>query len=143
MTNNQNICIGTENSKCTYGKPGVNFNAGDRLVWTTAPPDNCYIKNKDHQPVYHNKHNEKPIPIMDLNSIKVYLTDVTPNGWYLARDYQIQCYLDYLYFSSSPTDRIEYKPARGITFTIGRNENGSIYYEKDDSNKTRVLISHL
>lgn len=82
-----------------------------------------------------------------------------PNvNWYSARDYQVWAFIDFIYdnkqikhyaskysshlfFRSNDTITIDIDDlAPNIIFSISRNENNSIYYEKNDSRNTRVRI---
>lgn len=93
-------------------------------------------------------------PIADWNNVKVFLLDIDPVNWYEARNYQTWAYFDFLY---SGLDRVSYQSKEseekghkeieidglppGIVFSLSRNDNGSVYYEKNDHGRTRVRIS--
>lgn len=106
-------------------------------------------------------HYEKPnikIPIVDRNNVKVFLLDQTPVNWYNAREYQTWAYIDFIYsgdtekyymtkksthakpiekYTTIPIDNID----PNIIFRIFKNNNGVIFYEKNDIRKTRIRIS--
>jgi hypothetical protein len=103
-------------------------------------------------------------PIIDMDDIHVFLTDLHPHAnWVKARDYQAWAYRDFMYdVNKSP---IKYYASRysshlffqtshyinvttieldgvppNIIFKMSRNDNGSVYYERNDSRNTRVRI---
>jgi len=98
--------------------------------------------------------NDINIPIADWNDVKVFLLDNVVN-WYDARNYQKWCYFNFIYnndikrsYKSKDTlgfnDHIEIpidylEPY--IIFSISRNDNGTIYYEKNDISRTKIRIS--
>ena len=101
-------------------------------------------------------------PIMDCADVKVFLQDVEPVNWYPARNYQMWAFRDFIYDSARPVRKFyasKYSShlffQRGssaytdidmdglppnIIFSISRNENGSVYYERNDARGTRVRI---
>lgn len=104
-----------------------------------------------------------PVPIIDMDDVKVFLTDIPNANWVKARDYQAWAYRDFVYDLNRAT--IKYYASRhsshlffqtsnyrdvtiveldgippNIVFKISRNENGSVYYERNDSQATRVRI---
>lgn len=100
------------------------------------------------------KESNNIIPICDFNYVKIFLID---NGaeWVSARNYQTWAYFyfiyknyDRIYFASKnsnvdwnhyvqiPIDNI----SPNIIFSVSRNENYSVYYEKNDQSRTRVRI---
>jgi len=99
--------------------------------------------------------NDIKIPIADWNNVKVFITNQQNVNWFNARDYQTWAYYDYIYSgdiirkykSRGSYGHNEYIdiPINGINtniiFLISRNENGTIYYERDDYNRTHVRIS--
>jgi hypothetical protein len=101
-------------------------------------------------------------PIMDCADVKVFLQDVEPVNWYPARNYQMWAFRDFIYDSARPVRKfyaskysshlffqggssahtdidIDGLPPN-IIFSISRNENGSVYYERNDARGTRVRI---
>lgn len=98
------------------------------------------------------------IPIIDIERIKVFVTDIDNVEWYNARNYQIFAYKDYIYSNEtekyyhskySDLDQIESSTSieiplglfKNICFKISRNSNGTIFYEKNDRYRTKVRIS--
>lgn len=101
-----------------------------------------------------------PLPIADFSDVKVFLQDLQPVDWYDARNYQIWAYYDFMYdnkvkkiYASKHSSYLAYPPnayfittididelAPNIIFSISRNDNNSVYYERNDSRSTRVRI---
>jgi len=96
------------------------------------------------------------IPIADWDNVKVFLLDQTPVNWYSARNYQTWAYFDFIY-SNEHTRHYKSKETvnhenhieipidniyPNIIFSLSRNENGTIFYEKNDIERTRVRISN-
>ena len=104
-----------------------------------------------------------PIPIIDMDDIKVFLTDLPNANWVKARDYQAWAYRDFVYdpnrapikyYASRYSSHLVFQTSNyrdvttieldglppNIVFKISRNENGSVYYERNDSRATRVRI---
>ena len=102
--------------------------------------------------------------IMDCADVKVFLQDAEPVNWYPARNYQMWAFRDFIYDVARPVRKyyaskysshlffqrgsstqtvvdidIDGLPPN-IIFSISRNENGSVYYERNDANATRVRI---
>ena len=74
--------------------------------------------------------------IADWNDVKLFLIR-EPVAWYPATPYQTWAYFDFLYNNK---DHITYPSEDGSengAFSIGRNDNGSIYIETD----ARIRIS--
>ena len=103
------------------------------------------------------------VPIIDMSDIKIFLTDVPDANWFKARNYQAWAYRDFMYDETVP--QVKYYATRysshlffqtsnygdvvtieldglvpNIIFKLSRNENGSVYYEKNDRNATRIRI---
>jgi hypothetical protein len=101
-------------------------------------------------------------PIMDCADVKVFLQDAEPVNWYPARNYQMWAFRDFIYDSARPVRKfyaskhsshlffqrggssaqdidIDGLPPN-IIFSISRNDNGSVYYERNDPRGTRVRI---
>ena len=102
--------------------------------------------------------------IMDCADVKVFLQDAEPVNWYPARNYQMWAFRDFIYDVARPVRKyyaskysshlffqrgssmqtvvdidIDGLPPN-IIFSISRNENGSVYYERNDAHGTRVRI---
>jgi hypothetical protein len=104
-------------------------------------------------------------PVIDMADVKVFLTDVANShaNWFKARDYQAWAYRDFMYDETKP--QVKYYASRhsshlffqttnyrdvvtieldglspNIIFKLSRNENGSVYYEKNDRNASRIRI---
>jgi hypothetical protein len=121
--------------------------------------NNCYmptrIQRSDTGDTY---------PIMDCADVKVFLQDAEAVNWYPARNYQMWAFRDFIYDTARPERKFyasKYSShlffQRGssnrnvtdididglspnIIFSISRNENGSVYYERNDAQGTRVRI---
>ena len=104
-----------------------------------------------------------PVPIIDMDDVKVFLTDLPNSNWVKARDYQAWAYRDFIYdlnraqikyYASRYSSHLVFQTSNyrevttieldglppNIVFKISRNENGSVYYERNDSRATRVRI---
>jgi hypothetical protein len=103
-------------------------------------------------------------PIMDCADVKVFLQDAEPVNWHPARNYQMWAFRDFIYDSARPVRKFyasKYSShlffqrgssAQSVTdididglppniiFSISRNDNGSVYYERNDTQGTRVRI---
>ena len=108
-------------------------------------------------------------PIMDCADVKVFLQDAEPVNWYPARNYQMWAFRDFIYDLARPVRKFyasKYSShlffQRGsfqwgssaqfvtdididglppnIIFSLSRNDNGSVYYERNDAQGTRVRI---
>jgi hypothetical protein len=100
---------------------------------------------------------------MDMDDVKVFLTDLPNSNWVKARDYQAWAYRDFIYdpnrapikyYASRYSSHLVFQTSNyrdvttieldglppNIVFKISRNENGSVYYERNDSRATRVRI---
>lgn len=114
------------------------------------------------------ENNQVAIPIIDLDDIYVFLTDHPPNdpNWLPARSYQIWAYRDYVYdrnhsvkksYMTRGTQPFVYENnvhmlanqivtidlgniLPNIAFNISRNVNNSVYFERNDTARTRVRI---
>ena len=107
-----------------------------------------------HGGTFITRNDDSTVPISDWDDVKVFLLD-TPNvQWYEARNYQTWAYFDFIY--SNDTERfyktngtrnhddhiiIKVAAPRNIIFRMSRNDNGTIFYEKDDAHRTRIRIS--
>lgn len=114
------------------------------------------------------EHNQLAIPIIDMNDIYVFLTDHHPNepNWIAARSYQSWTYRDYVYdrnrmvrksYMTRGTQPFVYENdihilanqmvtievrdvPPNIAFSISRNDNNSVYYERNDHYRSRVRM---
>ena len=140
-----------------YG-PEVPFNYNNQLL-VYREDNNCYmptrIQRSDTGDVY---------AIMDCADVKVFLQDMEPVNWHPARNYQMWAFRDFMYDPARPVRKYyasKYSSylffQRGastqtvveididglqpnIIFSISRNDNGSVYYERNDAHATRVRI---
>ena len=123
------------------------------------------IRNNHNDGLYIIYNNDVKIPIVDFNNVRVFLLDQpTLNRyhlWYPARQYQAWAYFDFLYsndesrqyISNNLNNNINYNFTSSIIipniycnesdiiFKISRNDNGSIYYERNNIERTRIRIS--
>jgi hypothetical protein len=117
---------------------------------------NFTIERKNNQQINIINDNGTLIPIANWNSVKVFL--IERRDWFNARNYQTWSYFDFIYSinqrkyymsrgSNNIDPSINYTiiPITGlltnIIFSISRNENNTIFYEKDDVRRTKVRIS--
>jgi hypothetical protein len=98
-------------------------------------------------------------PIIDFSSIKVFLLDLQHVNWYRALSYQSWAYIDFIYSNDISRTYASYGSninnyvgpvymipiffcnIPNVIFRMLRNENSSIYYERNDSSRTRIRIS--
>lgn len=128
--------------------------------------DNNQVKNRIKfrierlldQRIYIMRENNTRMSIVDWNDVKVFLLDKNPVGWYPGRSYQTWAFFDFVYcgeqeryyasngsteflpgvnYINIPVENLE----PNIIFRMSRNENGTVFYEKDDAGRTRVRIS--
>jgi hypothetical protein len=101
-----------------------------------------------------NQNTNHKLPICDWNDVKIFLVDQQPVDWHRARDYQTWAFYDYIYdnkptktyISNGTTNRTHQTDTvidldhlyPGIVFTLGRNENNSIYFERNDRSRFRI-----
>ena len=122
-------------------------------------------ENNHYNPTYalHSRGESVPVPIIDMDDVKVFLTDLPNANWVKARDYQAWAYRDFIYdpnraqikyYASRYSSHLVFQTSNyrevttieldglppNIVFKISRNENGSVYYERNDSRATRVRI---
>lgn len=113
------------------------------------------VDNQSHGGIILTRDNGTTSPIADWLDVKVFLVNIQPIGWHDAYKYQIWCYFDYIYFRQESKG---YKTRRtigypeyteipidgldaNIVFTINRESNGTIYYQRNDTSRTRSRIS--
>ena len=94
------------------------------------------------------------IPICDWNDVKLFLVDREPVDWHIARDYQKWAYYDFMYDNKVKKTYVSKGSLYiqdaiiididnilpNIVFSISRNNNNSVFLEKDDVNRTHVRI---
>ena len=105
--------------------------------------------------IYLIKEDGSKIPIIDCNDITVFLTgnQVVPgSNWFPARNYQKLAFIDYLYDNQiRKIYKSKHTPGIGIElqidnlqpnikFSISKNSNHSIYYEKNNTSRVRIRI---
>lgn len=95
--------------------------------------------------------------IADWNNVKLFLVNREHVSWYKATSYQTWAYFDFLY---NDKDRITYvsrdAPCKqgdtiidlpdvpiNIVFSIGRNENGSVYIEELPNSRVRICDNEI
>jgi hypothetical protein len=126
------------------------------------------IYREKNKGIYLKRDDNTISPIADWNDVKVFLIDglvgmqssnwYGPANWGSARNYQTWAYYDYIYSNQKLQDIGYYSketvnPPRGyieipldglepnIIFKISKNDNGSICYEKNNLERSRVRIS--
>ncbi len=119
-----------------------------------------YRKNNDSYLATYITNGQNEIPIADFDDVQVFLLDLNPVNWYTARNYQVWAYYDFMYdnkqrktYATKYSTYLAYPPhTREVTeididdlqpniiFSISRNQNNSVYYERNDPNATRVRI---
>ena len=130
---------------------------GEKYEWDNGGVKSTIerIGDKFHGGTHITQEGIEPIPIADWNDVQVFLLDAPKVEWYRAYEYQTWAYYDYVYrgdavrkYKTNGTDghldHIEipvYGWSPDIVFSMGRNQNGTIYYEKNDAKKTQVRIS--
>ena len=113
------------------------------------------IGDRYHGGIYMIKEDGSNVPIADWNDVKVFLLDQPVVNWYDSRNYQAWAYYDFIY-SNDPTREYKSKRTPGnpnhieipidgisanIIFSISRNDNGTIFYERSDIGRTRTRMS--
>jgi hypothetical protein len=135
-----------EEYKYDYNEGGYKFTI------TRNVPDNRY-----YDKIYIVRDDGTNMPIADWQDVKVFLTDLQPVNWYNSRGYQTWAYFDFVYSG----DYVRHYKSRGtighpnnieipldgfdiqIVFSLSRNRNGTIFYQKDDAGRTKVRISDI
>ena len=150
-----------------YIQRSYNYNNGD--IHFIIDRVGSELENRYNNGIYLIYENDIKIPICDWNDVKVFLLGIydidgiiIPGNWYIARDYQKWSYFDYIYNDDEkrmyvskgtninninneenikvieiPIDNLD----ENIIFTMMRNENKSIFYQKDNEQRTRIRIS--
>ena len=110
---------------------------------------------------------EAPVPIIDMNDIYVFIVDnpsMDRANWLKCRDYQAWAYRDFMYTSHNDDKRSYMTPGSSylaftpnidqnnittidlpnlppnIIFNISRNDNNSVYYERNDNTNSRIRL---
>jgi hypothetical protein len=133
---------------------------------TTHIANNITISQEIHEILLGNG---ATIPIIDMNDISVFLVDnpsMARANWFPAREYQVWAYRDFMYdphrsikksYMSRGTLPISYESndnilanqivtidvaniSPNIVFNISRNDNNSVYFERNDVGGSRVRI---
>jgi hypothetical protein len=121
-----------------------------------------YRTNNDHYLPTYIRDGESVYPIADFEDVRVFLVDANPTDWYAGRNYQIWAYYDFMYdnkvrktYASKYSSYLAYPPNTrasdvveididglppNIIFSISRNDNNSVYYERNDGSRARVRI---
>jgi len=110
-----------------------------------------------------------PMPIMDMDDVAVFIVDnpaMSRANWLPAREYQAWAYRDFIYdkhhsikksYMSRGTSPVAYESndrilanqivtitlsgiSSNIVFNISRNDNNSVYFERNDAAGSRVRI---
>ena len=108
-----------------------------------------------------------PVPIIDMNDIYVFIVDNPSMGranWLKCRDYQAWAFRDFMYTSHNDNKRTYMSPGSSylaftpninqhnvttidlpnlqpnIIFNISRNDNNSVYYERNDATNSRIRL---
>lgn len=141
-------------------------NRPGRVTTTTSSTNNIIITREIHESV---ENAGLAIPIIDMNDISVFIVDnpaMTRANWVSARPYQAWAYRDFMYdphrstrksYMSRNTASLLYESndnilanqivtidvaniSPNIVFNISRNENNSVYFERNDSFASRSRI---
>ena len=145
---------------------GNNISIGIVTGLTTHIANNITISQEIHEILLGNG---ATIPIIDMNDISVFIVDnpgMTRANWLSAREYQVWAYRDFMYdpdrsikksYMSRGTLPISYESndnilanqivtidvaniSPNIVFNISRNDNNSVYFERNDVGGSRVRI---
>lgn len=108
-----------------------------------------------------------PVPIIDMNDISVFIVDnpsMDRANWLKCRDYQAWAFRDFMYTSHNTGKRSYMTPGSSylaftpnidqnnvttiglpnlppnIIFNISRNDNNSVYYERNDTTNSRIRL---
>jgi len=146
----QNVAFTNYKNRSIYTPEGP-VSTGDLTVYRT--------NNDPYLPTYITD-GTNAFPIADFSDVKVFLQDLRPVDWYDARNYQIWAFYDFVYdnkvkktYASKYSSYLAYPPNANfittididglppnIIFSISRNDNNSVYYERNDPSATRVRI---
>ena len=121
-----------------------------------------YRTNNDHYLPTYIRDGDAVYPIADFEDVRVFLVDADPTDWYAGRNYQIWAYYDFMYdnklrkvYASKYSTYLAYPVNTrtsdvveididglppNIIFSISRNDNNSVYYERNDGSGARVRI---
>ena len=108
-----------------------------------------------------------PVPIIDMNDISAFIVDnpsMDRANWLKCRDYQAWAFRDFMYTSHNDDKRTYMSPGSSylaftpninqhnvttidlpnlppnIIFNISRNDNNSVYYERNDTTNSRIRL---
>jgi hypothetical protein len=127
-----------------------NYNNGHGITFAIKR-----IGNEHHGGIHIIRDDKTTLPIADFNDVKIFILDCAVVEWYGTRNYQTWAYFNFIYgtehvrkYKSKGTyghnDHIEI-PINGlqpgIIFLMSRNDNGTIFYERNDNVMTKVRIS--
>jgi len=145
---------------------GNNISIGIVTGLTTHIANNITISQEIHEILLGHG---TTIPIIDMNDISVFIVDnpgMARANWLPAREYQVWAYRDFMYdpdrsikksYMSRGTLPISYESndnilanqivtidvaniSPNIVFNISRNDNNSVYFERNDVGGSRVRI---
>lgn len=131
------------------------------------PANNIMITQEIHYAM--SSSSSPPMPIMDMDDVAVFIVDnpaMSRANWLPAREYQAWAYRDFIYdkhrsikksYMSRGTSPVAYEsndrilanqivtiPLSGISsnivFNISRNDNNSVYFERNDAVGSRARI---
>ena len=154
------LSVNTDNSI------GISIDIGIVTGLRTHVANNITISQEIHEILLGNG---TTIPIIDMNDISVFIVDNLGMGranWLSAREYQVWAYRDFMYdphrsikksYMSRGTLPISYESndnilanqivtidvaniLPNIVFNISRNDNNSVYFERNDVGGSRVRI---
>ena len=155
-----------ENGVATGIGTGIGVGVGFEVELRNNLANNINITREIHDTM---ENDGKSIPIMDLNDISVFIVDnpgMARANWLPARSYQIWAYRDFIYdphrsikksYMSRNTSPLAYESnahilanqivtipvaniSPNIVFNISRNENNSVYFERNDTTVSRTRI---
>jgi len=145
---------------------GIGIDIGIVTGLRTHVANNITISQEIHETLVRNG---TTIPIIDMNDISVFIVDnpgMARANWLSARAYQVWAYRDFMYdphrsikksYMSRGTSAISYESndnilanqivtidvaniSPNIVFNISRNDNNSVYFERNDERSSRVRI---
>ena len=133
-----------DNSK--YIEKPFNYNKNNYIFTISRISSNSYPNH--YNPIFLIRQDGSKMPIANFNDVKVFLTDISPSRWHNAYSYQRDAYFDFIYnndierfYTTNRLVQTNYIPINGpnnIQFRISRNDNGSIFYEKNNGYKVRI-----
>ena len=131
------------------------------------PAINIMITQEIHDAI--SSSSAPPMPIMDMDDVSVFIVDnpaMSRANWLPAREYQVWAYRDFIYdehrsikksYMSRGTSPVAYESndrilanqivtiplssiSSNIVFNISRNDNNSVYFERNDAVGSRARI---